>query len=65
MRLDAHVDVLGHQDDFAILALLPQRLEDREDLVVGLALRQPVGQPRVDQVGLEVQAPAGLAVPAG
>ena len=61
-RLDAHVDVLRHQHDIAPLLLFAQRLDDAEDLVVGLALRQADRQVDVDQIGLEVQLAAGFAV---
>ena len=39
-----------------------QGLDDAQDLVVRLALRQPLGQWRVDQLGLEEQVALGLAV---
>mmetsp|Transcript_6769 Transcript_6769/g.28486 ORF Transcript_6769/g.28486 Transcript_6769/m.28486 type:complete len:567 (-) Transcript_6769:681-2381(-) len=61
--LDAHVDVLGHQHDLAARVVRLQCLNDAEDLVVRLALRQALGQGRVDQLGLEEELALGLTVP--
>jgi hypothetical protein len=61
--LHAHVDVLGHQHHLAARKLLAQALHHAQDLVVGLALRQPGGQLHVQQRGLEEQLAAGFAVP--
>ena len=41
--LDAHVDVLRHQDDRALWKFLLQVDDDRQDLVVHLGGRQPGG----------------------
>jgi hypothetical protein len=41
---------------------LAQGLDHAQDLVVGLALRQAVGELEVDEGGLEEQLAAGLAV---
>jgi len=64
-RLDAHVDVLGHQHDFARHIFLAQRLDHAKDLVVSLALRQAHRQGVVEHLGLEKQAAAGFRVPGG
>ena len=61
-RLDPHVDVFRHQHDVAIRALLLQRGHYPQDLVVGFALRQAVGQLDVVQARLEEQAPLRIAV---
>jgi hypothetical protein len=61
-RLDAHVDVFGHQHHVALRLLLAQRLHHAEDLVVGLALRQAGRQADVDEVGLEEELAAGFAM---
>ena len=61
-RLDAHVDVLGHQHHVAPRLLLAQALHHAQDLVVGLALRQARRQLEVEEGGLEVELAAGLAV---
>jgi hypothetical protein len=42
--------------------LLAQRLHDRQDLVVGLALRQARRRLGVEELGLEEQLAAGLAL---
>ena len=60
--LDAHIDVLGHQHHFAARQLQLQGLDDGQDLVVSLALRQTGRQGRIDQFGLEEQLAAGFAV---
>ena len=44
------------------VSLLAERLHDAEDLVVGLALRQPGRQRRVDERRLEEELAAGLAM---
>ncbi|ENO86542.1 dehydrogenase [Thauera aminoaromatica S2] len=59
--LDAHVDVLRHQDDLAPGVLLHQEHHHREDLVVAARGRQGRRQLDVDRLGLQVQASGGLA----
>jgi hypothetical protein len=46
-RLDAHVDVFRHQHDGAAFLLRFQRTHHGQDLVVGLAGRQPTGSSAV------------------
>jgi len=60
--LDTHVDVFRHQHDLAIRALLLQRANHAENLVVGLADRQPFNRLNVSQRGLEVQAAGRIAI---
>ena len=59
MRLDAHVDVLGHQDDLALRDFLLQVHHHADDLVVGLAYGQVGGQVSADGLGLQEQVPGG------
>ncbi|MNN06191.1 hypothetical protein D3C81_1189730 [compost metagenome] len=61
-RLDAHVDVFGHQHHLALGVLLLQRADHAQDLVVGLALRQALGQLDLVQAGLEEQLALRVAV---
>ena len=65
-RLDAHIDVLGHQHHF-LLTLLEQTqcLHYTQNLVVGLALRQAGGQFVVQRHGLEEQMAGGCFVARG
>ncbi|ENO78878.1 dehydrogenase [Thauera sp. 63] len=59
--LDAHVDVLGHQDDFAVRVTLGQVHDDRQDLVVAACGRQGGRQRDVDRFGLQEQPPGRQA----
>jgi hypothetical protein len=52
MRLDAHVDVLRHQDHVPLGLALLERTDDGEDLVVGLADSERRRQLAVDGFGL-------------
>ncbi|EOA05532.1 dehydrogenase [Herbaspirillum frisingense GSF30] len=61
-RLQAHVDVLGHQHHRTLRILLVQRPDHAQDLVVGLALGQTFRQGGILQLGLEVQAALGILV---
>ena len=61
-RLDAHVDVLGHQDHLAARVGFLQMADHGEDLVVGLAAGQRRGQLAVDRLGLQEQAAGRLLV---
>ena len=56
-RLDAHVDVFGHQHDRAVRVGFVQKFNDADDLVVGLAAGEPHGQNAADGLGLEEQPP--------
>ncbi len=60
-RLDPHVDVFRHQDHAALGVQMLQVHHDREDLVVGLAVRERGGQHGGDDFGLQVQPPGGGA----
>ena len=57
-RLDPHVDVLAHQDHVALRVQMLQMHDDREDLVVGLAVRERGRQHRSDHLGLQVELAA-------
>jgi hypothetical protein len=59
-RLDAHVDVFGHQHDFALRFFLLQIAHHGENLVVGLAGGEGGRQLAVDRLGLQEQAPLRL-----
>ena len=58
-RLDAHVDVFGHQNDRAPGEFLLQVDDDRQDLVVDLGGWQALRQFCADRFGLQEQAAAG------
>ena len=61
-RLDAHVDVFRHQNDFALRVQALQVNHHGEDLVVGLGSGQPGWQVARDGLGLQEEAAAGLLV---
>ena len=61
-RLDAHVDVFRHQNDFALRVQALQVNHHGEDLVVGLGGGQPGRQIARDGLGLQEEAAAGLLV---
>jgi hypothetical protein len=60
-RLDAQVDVLGHQDHVAARMMAREVHGDREDLVVRLAVRKRRRQRRRDRLGLQEQSAGGGA----
>ena len=59
--LDAHVDVLRHQDHLALRRSFGQVQDDAEDLVVAASGRQAVGQADTDRLGLQEQPAGGQA----
>ena len=61
MRLDAHVDVLGYEDDAALRMHTLQVYYDRDDLIVGLAAGERWRQRGRDRLGLQEQPAAGRA----
>jgi hypothetical protein len=58
--LDAHVDVLGHQDHLAPGIALLQVDHHADDVIVGLADRQVRGNVAVDRLGLQEKAPGDV-----
>ena len=58
-RLDAHVDVLRHQDHLALRFPLLQVDDHADDLVVGLADRHAGRQVGADRFGLQEQSSSG------
>ncbi len=54
-RLDAHVDVFADEDDLALGMRLLQVFHHADDLVVGLAAREPRRQLAADRLGLQEQ----------
>src|SRR5207302_9283983 len=65
MRLDAHVDILGYEDDAALRVQPLQVYHDRDDLVVGLAAGERWRQGGRDRLGLQEQPPARRAATRG
>ena len=61
----AHVDVLRHQDHFALGMSLAQRMHHSQDLVVGFALGQARGQVAFQRLGLEEQKATRTMVTSG
>ena len=61
-RLDAHVDVLGHQHHIAARQGLAKAHHHTQNLIVGFALGQAGGQLDIEQGGLEIELAAGFAV---
>ena len=60
-RLDAHVDVFGHQDDRALGKALGEEGHHRQDVVVAAPGGQARRQVQVDCLGLQKQFAGGLA----
>ncbi len=63
--LDPHVDVLGHQNDFAQWVLVAQGVHHTQNLVVRLALWQAARELGVQWLGLEKQQAACRLVAGG
>ena len=62
---DPHVDVFGHQHNFARRVQFAQCLHNPQNLVVGFALRQAHGQADIHDLGLKEQFATSLNVPGG